>query len=115
MHEGAPHMPYDEEPFKVSSQAEKSPMEQEFSFSVDVVCSDLENIIPLFNQHLESVGDEITDEMIAWQEQAVVTMENIKTSNPRPASISELIAELKRRERLGELTSQARELIVGLL
>jgi hypothetical protein len=108
-------MPYDEEPYDVSPHKEKSPMNQEFSFSVDVVSDDLDMIIPEFNKYLESLGDEITEEMIAWQGQAVNVMHGIRNSDPRPTSISELIAELKRREALGELTSQARELIVGIL
>lgn len=122
MQEGAPqpHMPYDGDPFEVSPTTEKSPMEQELSFNVDTVFSDLERIIPDFNQYVKDRGEEIPERMYELQNEALNTMRSIKNAEgSRLGSKEELIAELDRRTKDEDpdirLSDEARELIVGIL
>lgn len=93
----------------------ESPMLQKFNFNVDVVFDDLEAIIPQYNQFIESRGNQVPEEMISCQREALNTMRSIKNSDQKPKSKEELILELDRRKKENKLTDEAADLILGIL
>ncbi len=120
MHEGAPrpHIPYEADDFEETHHEHESPspMEQKLDFNVDIVFDDLENIIPEYNKFIENKGNRVPEEMIWTQNEALNAVRSIKNiDGPRPSSKTEFIAELEKREKEGKLTTEARELIEGIL